>query len=184
MDEIKVNKITVNVDTKECESTISLYKTNQLICRFKPYELGLKEYDEYNVSIKAYQLYVKDYMINLISNGGISGLYYEEKQSNSIKYDMQTFRNKINDYIKNTLGDIKYRMNHNDIEDEMERYSNKFIKNATVRFGVSLLDSDISFSIVGNIKSGQLCRPRIMVYNDDELQFNITTIKRLVKGNI
>lgn len=184
MDNIKVNKISVDIDRKEDNTTVSLYRTNKLLGVFSTDDLDIDSFSESGVSAKAYQAYVKDVVINLIDNDGIQGYYYEPKQeSDSVKYDNSTFLAKAKEYVQNIIGD-KYEfilMSTQDIE--TERYNNGYIKNASAKFKLMLKDYGISILLCCNIKSGQMCRPKLMIYNEEEYSFNITSINRIVKLN-
>lgn len=182
-DKIRINKITVNVDKKYGDVKISLYKTNELLGILTDDDLDLPQFTTSGVSLKAYQMYCKDYVIELIDKGGIPGYYYEPKsEGNSIKYDNGTFKKKISEYISDVLDDKhEYKILMTEKIDATEKYKDGYIKNATGEFNVKLLQDDIEITILGEIKSGQLCRPRIMRYDGDEINFNITNINRIVK---
>jgi hypothetical protein len=63
----------------------------------------------------------------------------------------------------------------------IEQYKDKYIKEATGVFDVSLMQYGLRFRVFGEIKSGQLCRPRTIEYNGNQMAFNITNINRIVK---
>lgn len=186
MEDIKINKISVDIDKKNDETTVSLYKTNKLIGIFTTDDLDIDSFAESGVSVKAYQLYVRDVVINLIDNGGLPGYYYEPKQDiDGIKYDNNTFLAKANEYVKNVIHDKYDFVLLQDPNMEAERYNNGYIKNASAKFKLILRsNNNISILLLCNIKSGQMCRPKIMIYDDVEYSFNITTINKIVKLNI
>ena len=184
MDKIRVNKISVNVDKEYDEVKISLYKTNELLGVLTDKDLGLPSYSSSGISIKAYQAYCRDFVIELLNVGGIPGYYYEPKSENdSVKYDDSVFKKGITGYIDKLLdGKYEYKILMTERIEVTERYKDKYIKNATGEFDVKLTEYDIKITIMSEIKSGQLCRPRIIKYNDTEYGFNITNVNRIVKS--
>lgn len=185
MEDIKVNKITVNVDKKQDSTIISLYKTNQLLGTIDVDDLDIDSFQKSGVSLKAYQAYCKDIIINLIDNGGVQGFRYEPKEEyESVKYDVSAMRNKCSEYIANIFGDkYEHKMNFDDVELEIEKYKDMYIKNAIVKFGVSIIDYGINIYVQMEIKSGQACRPKVFEHNGSQYQFNITSINHIIKAN-
>lgn len=183
MDRVRVNKITVNIDKKHDEVRISLYKTNDLLGILTNNDLGLPLFSSSGVSIKAYQAYCRDFVIELLNNGGISGFYYEPKSENqSIKYDQSTFKKGTVEYIDSILDDrYEYKVPMTERIDITERYKDGYIKDAVGEFDVRLTQYDIKIVVISEIKSGQLCKPKIIKYNDIEYNFNITNINRIIK---
>lgn len=183
MEDIRINKISVDTDKKNDETIISLRKNNQLLGIINCDDLEIESYANSGVSLKAYRAYVEDVVINLIDNGGLPGYYYEPKQDNDgIKYDNGSFLARIKEYAKNIIKD-KYRFSLMQDSIDAERYNNGFIKNASAKFVLILQDYDIRIILLCNIKSGQVCRPRVMLYDGEEYSFNITSINRIVKAN-
>ena len=184
MDKLKVNRITVNIDKGADETIISLYKTNQILATINTDDLGIETFSESKVSAKAYQTYCKDIIINLLDNDGIPGYYYDPKEERSgIKYDVGAFGKACMDYVAGVIGD-KYNWKRTVTEPniiDMEQYGDKYIKNAKATFEILIEGFDCKIQVVAEIKSGQMCRPRIFLYNDMEYQFNITTITKLLK---
>lgn len=176
----KVNKISVDIDSDDF-TTASLYKTNNLLGVIECENLDIPSFSQSGVSRNAYQLYVRDYIINLLNNGGIEGFYYAEKQeSESVRYDNSIFLQKAKEYMSNLLGgDYEFNITQ-DYNIESEKYKTGFIKNATAKFPVTI--NTTKFKLICNIKSGQMCRPRKILYGDNELPFNITSVKKIVKN--
>lgn len=173
---VRVNKITVDIDAH----IVSLYKSNQLLATIDIDDLGIENLD--SVSVKAQQLYVRDMIINLLDNGAIDGYYYEPKsESMSVKYDNSSFIAKAKEYVQNTIGDDYKFILMQDEDIQAERYKDNFIKNASGAFKLSLIDHNISVRLYCEIKSGQMCRPRQIGYNNEILSFNITTIRKIIK---
>ena len=182
MDRIRVNKITITVN-KYDETIISLYKTNAMLGILTNEDLNIQSLSASGVSLKAYQMYCKDYVIELLNNDGIPGYYYEPKsESESVKYDNSAFKKGVKEYIDSLLEDrYEYTILMTERIDVTERYKDKYIKNATGEFDVRLTQYDIKITVVSDVKSGQLCRPKIMKYDDVEYSFNITNVGRIVK---
>ena len=181
----RINKITVNVDKKYGEVRIIFYRTNTKLGEISDEDLDLPSFDSAGVSLNAYKEYCKDFVIEFIDQGGIPGFYYEPKSDGkSVKYDPSNFRNGIKEYIANVIGDkYEYSFPLTEQVNITEQYKDKYIKNANGIFNVNLTQYDITISVLGEIKSGQLCRPRAMEYNGDRMAFNITNINRIVKSS-
>lgn len=179
---VRINKITVNVD-KYDSVKISLYKTNELLGILSEDDLNLPLYSESGVSKKAYLAYVKDFTIGLLNIGGIPGYYYEPKsEGESIKYDPSVFRKGVGEYIDNIIGDkYEYQQLLSDKIDVIEQYKDRYIKDATGEFDIKLTQFDITITVISEIKSGQLCRPRTMMHDGNEYAFNVTNIGRIIK---
>lgn len=184
MENIKVNRITVNINQSADETVITLYKTNEQLGIIITDDLELLSFRESGLSTKGYQAYCKDFVINLIDNGGIEGYYYEPKtEVESQKYDMSLFRTRCKEYIDILIEDnYEFHLNGDDKVINIEQYKDKYIKDITAEIGVTMPTYNIRFHLVAEIKSGQMCRPRIMLYNDNELSFNITNINKIVKS--
>ena len=183
MNSTRVNKITVNVDREYGNVKISLYKTNILLGTLTENDLNLPLFSEDKISLKAYQMYCKDFVIELLNNGGIPGFYYEQKSDNdSIKYDNGTFKSCVSDYINRLLDNkYEYKILMTDRIEVSEKYKNGYIKNAKGEFDVRLIKYDIIITIISEIKSGQLCKPKKIMYNNNEYGYNITNVGRIVK---
>ena len=146
-------------------------------------EAGLNVLITETVRDKAYQEYCKDYIIELLNNDGIPGFYYEPKtEKQGVKFSPSEFKSGIKDYISDLIGDrYEFRIPMDEEITIVEQYKDKFIKDATGRFNVKLLSEDVTFTVLGEIKSGQLCRPKRIEYNGEEYAFNITSINKIVK---
>lgn len=181
MDGIKVNHISVNVDKDKTK--ISLYKTNKLVGFFYGEDIGMGELSEYDVSLKAYQNYIRDLVINLLDNGGIDGYYYEQKADASIvKYNGETFIKKMQEYINDIIGKKYQFMLFKDYNMETEMYKDGYIKNAIAKMRLILKNENIEMKIVCIIRSGQACRPKTIEFKGEEYPFNITAVNKLVKN--
>lgn len=179
----RINKITVNVDKNYGDVRIILYRTNTKLGELTDEDLNLPSFIESGVSINAYKEYCKDFVIDFIDKGGIPGFYYEPKaEGMSMKYTPSEFKSGIRGYAENILAD-RYEFSFPMTEEVniIEQYKDKYIKDATGIFDCLLMQYDIKFKIFGEIKSGQLCRPKTIEYNGDRMAFNITNINRIIK---
>lgn len=177
---IKVNRISVNVD--KYDTRISLYKTNQLVGFFYGDDIGVDPIAKCGVSLKAYQMYIRDLVINLLDNGGIEGYYYEPKQDSAgVKYDVTSFAKKMQEYVQDTIGEKYEFMLIRDYNMEVEKYKDGYIKDAVARMKLILKNEDLEMILICMIKSGQACRPRTIEYKNEEYSFNITAVNKLVK---
>ena len=196
-DKKKVNKITVSVD--EFGANISLYKTNVKYGELTNTDINVPNFDSSGLPNKmVYSQYCKDVVINLLQNDGIEGFYYEEKQQveGSQKYDLADFIKNTYEALGNILSDmtngkhITYEIKSNPnvsndtCTDISERYKDGNIKNGMAKFDIVLAKEDkrIDVTVQMFIKSGQMCRPKVMLFNSDEMSFNITTIQSLLRN--
>lgn len=179
----RVNKITVSVNTKYDETKISLYKTNELLGILTDEELALPSFSNSGVSLKSYQAYCKDYVIELLNNDGIVGYYYEPKADNSIKHNTASFKLGVKEYIDAVIkGKYEYSMPMSEKIDIIDRYKDGYIKNAVGEFDIILDQFDVRITVLSEIKSGQLCRPKTILYNNIDYGFNITNIGRIIRS--
>lgn len=184
MDKIRVNKITVNID-KYDNTIISLYKTNVILGTLTNADLGIPYFSDSGVSIKTYQAYCRDFVIELLNNDGIEGYYYEPKSnehSQSIKYDRGSFKRSVMEYVNTLLEDKYTYVLIDDRLDSVEKYKDLYIKNSVGEFDIKLTQHNTIITVISEIKSGQLCRPRIIRHNGTDYAFNITSIKRIIKS--
>jgi hypothetical protein len=183
MDNIRVNKITVNVDKTYDEVNISLYKTNELLGTLTGEDLGIPPFEGCGVSLKAYQAYCRDFVIELLDKDGIPGYYYEPKSEHqSVKYGNLAFKQSVVEYVDTLLKDrYEYKVLDTERIEVAEKYKDSYIKNASGEFDIKLTQYNIIITVLSEIKSGQLCRPKIMKFNDQEYSFNITNVGRIIK---
>ena len=184
MEKCRVNRIAVHVDKQNDDTVISLYKTNTLLGIINADDLEIESFQKSGVSMKAYQAYCKDIIINLLDNDGIEGYYYDPKEErDGVKYDVNAFTSACMDYVDNIIGDnYNWKRTHNDDVPQLEQYNDKYIKNARGLFEIIIDGYDIRIQVVAEIKSGQMCRPKTFIYNDIEYPFNITNINRIIKS--
>ena len=184
MDKCRVNRIAVKIDKKTDDTIISLYKTNTLLATIDADDLDIDSFQKSGVSAKAYQAYCRDIVINLLDNDGIEGYYYDPKEEKTgVKYDQSGMVTACMEYVTNIIGDrYNYKQTFNNEVLEMEQYGDKFIKNAKILVEVLIESYDLRIQVVAEIRSGQMCRPKLFMHNDNEYQFNITTINKLIKS--
>lgn len=182
----RISKISVNIDQDEDVATISLYKTNQAMGTFTHDKLGIVSPGDSGVSMKAYQLYCKDVAIQMLNNNGIDGLYYEPKDEtvDHAIYDFTEFKRLTLEFVSKILGDMEFKPTFNETTNLFEQSKSKSIKNASADFEIALIDANMKIKIRGEIKSGQICKPKIMIYGEEEIQFNITNVKKLIRQSI
>lgn len=183
MEKLRVNRITVNIDKQNDDTVISLYKTNTLLGTINADDLGIESFKSSGVSAKAYQLYCKDIVVNLLDNDGIEGYYYDPKEEREgIKYDATSFATACMGYVDNVIGgNYNWKRTYNDEVSIVDQYNDKYIKNARGLFEIRIEGYDANLKIVTEIKSGQMCRPRAFMHGNSEYSFNITNINRLMK---
>lgn len=134
------------------------------------------------MSARAYQAYCKDIIINLLDNDGIDGYYYDPKEERvGVKYGVSEFKTACMGYISNILDDNYSWKRTDDVIIHIEQYNDGYIKNIKCMIGIMIIGFDIKIQVIGEIKSGQMCRPRMFIYKDNEYTFNITNINRIVK---
>lgn len=184
MEKCRVNRITVNIDKRTDDTVISLYKTNTLLGTINADELEIESFQRSGVSAKAYQAYCKDIIINLLDNDGIEGYYYDPKEERAgVKYGTSEFMSACADYIDNVIdNNHDWKRTHNDEILQIEQYNDGYIKNAKCAVEISITGYDARLRVIGEIKSGQMCRPRVFTYKDTEYTFNITNINRIIKS--
>lgn len=184
MEKYRVNRITVNVDKHSDDAVISLYKNNTLLGTVNTDLLGIDSFEKSGVSMKAYQAYCRDVMINLLDNGGVEGYYYDPKEEREgVKYDASAFAGACMEYVGNVLDDsYNWKRTHNDDIQQMEKYNDNYIKNAVGLFGILIEGYGVKLQVVAEIKSGQMCRPKTFMYKEVSYTFNITNINRIVKS--
>lgn len=180
----RVNKIAINVDQKYDDVRITLYRTNINLGVLTDEDLKLPRFSQSGVSIKAYTAYCKDLVIALLEKDGIPGYYYEPKaESETIKYEPSLFKSKTCEYVSDILNDkYEYKVLMTEKIDITEQYKDNYIKSATGRFEVMLTQFDIRITIISEIKSGQLCRPKVFEFDGVEYNLNITNINRIIRS--
>jgi hypothetical protein len=191
----RVNRITVLIG--EDSATISLYRTNQKLGEVSTDDLGIPPFDDSGLPNKnIYMCYCRDFMINLLEHGGVEGFYYEPKQETDEdinkprRFDTGVFSTTatalVSDMLTTMFEDtqIKLRTCSYGQVDVKERYADKFIRYGTVSVVCQITENEHPFNVIINVdlKSGQLCKPKVMTYNGEECKLNITTIKSIIRS--
>lgn len=193
----RVNRVAVLLT--ENGAVVSLYRTNTKLGEVSNLDLGIPNYKHSNMPNKmVYMNYCRDFMINLLENGGVEGYYYEAKQTvegdgKPKKYDKSTFTSgaystltKTMDSILDSSTHIKYDIMQNDTQVEVtEKYKDNYVKYAKADFSVSLESGDKCEVIIVpvHMKSGQMCKPKMLVHDGIERSLNMTTINNILRGN-
>jgi hypothetical protein len=175
---------------------VSLYRTNTKLGEVSNEDLAIPDFKQSNMPNKmVYMNYCRDFMINLLENGGVEGYYYEAKQTvddgKPKKYDKGTFESGAYDMLTRTLESIlgsthiKYEVMKYDTQVEVtEKYKDNYVKYAKADFSVSLEAGGKCEVIIVpvHMKSGQMCKPKTIVYDGIERSFNMTTINNIMRG--
>lgn len=192
----RVNRVAVLLNGDG--AIVSLYRTNTKLGEVSNTDLGIPNFKQSSMPNKmVYMNYCRDFMINLLENGGVEGYYYEAKQTTDDdgkpkKYDKGTFESGAHDMLAKTLDSIlggntsiKYEIMKYDTQVEVtEKYKDNYVKYAKADFSVSLeAGSKCEVIIVPvHMKSGQMCKPKTIVYDGIERSFNMTTINNIMRG--
>jgi hypothetical protein len=177
---------------------VSLYRTNTKLGEVTNLDLAIPNFKASNMPNKmVYMNYCRDFMINLLENGGVEGYYYEAKQTieddgRPKKYDKSTFEGgayntlvKVMDNILNSSAHIKYEIMRHDTQVEVtEKYKDNYVKYAKADFSVSLESGDKCEVIIVPVymKSGQMCKPKTIIHDGIERSLNMTTINSIMRG--
>lgn len=177
---------------------VSLYRTNTKLGEVTNEDLAIPNFKQSNMPNKmVYMNYCRDFMINLLENGGVEGYYYEAKQTvddggKPKKYDKGTFESGAYDMLTKTLdsilsnnASIKYDIMKYDTQVEVtEKYKDNYVKYAKADFSVSLEAGSKCEVIIVPVymKSGQMCKPKNIIYDGIERSLNMTTINNIMRG--
>ena len=192
----RVNRVAVLLNGDG--AIVSLYRTNTKLGEVSNEDLSIPNFKQSNMPNKmVYMNYCRDFMINLLENGGVEGYYYEAKQTvdddgKPKKYDKGTFESgaynmlvKTLDTILSSSTHIKYEVMKFDTQVEVtEKYKDNYVKYAKADFSVSLEAGNKCEVIIipVHMKSGQMCKPKIIIYDGIERSLNMTTINNIMRG--
>lgn len=192
----RVNRVAVLLNGDG--AIISLYRTNTKLGEVSNLDLAIPNFKESNMPNKmVYMNYCRDFMINLLENGGVEGYYYEAKQTvedngKPKKYDKSTFEGgaydtlvKALDNILNSCTHIKYEIMRHDTQIEVtEKYKDNYVKYAKADFSVSIESGSRCEVIIIPVymRSGQMCKPKIVIHDGIERSLNMTTINSIMRG--
>ena len=196
MENQRVNRVAVLLNGDG--AIVSLYRTNTKLGEVSNKDLAIPNFKDSNMPNKmVYMNYCRDFMINLLENGGIEGYYYEAKQTveddgKPKKYDKITFTSgayniltKTLDGILNSSAHIKYDIMKNDTQVEVtEKYKDNHVKYAKADISISLEAGDKCEVIIIPVymKSGQMCKPKMLIHDGIERSLNMTTINNILRG--
>lgn len=192
----RVNRVAVLLNGDG--AIVSLYRTNTKLGEVTNEDLAIPNFKESNMPNKmVYMNYCRDFMINLLENGGVEGYYYEAKQTveddgKPKKYDKSTFTSASRDMLVKTLDSIlgssshiKYGIMHHDTQVEViEKYKDNYVKYAKADYSVSVESGEKCevMIIPVHMKSGQMCKPKVVIYDGIERSLNMTTINNILRG--
>lgn len=192
----RVNRVAVLLNGDG--AIVSLYRTNTKLGEVSNEDLAIPNFKQSNMPNKmVYMNYCRDFMINLLENGGVEGYYYEPKQTvegdgKPKKYDKGTFESgaydmltRVMDGILGSSAHIKYEIMRYDTQVEVtEKYRDNYVKYAKADFSVSIESGDKCEVIIVpvHMKSGQMCKPKTVVHDGIERSLNMTTISNIMRG--
>lgn len=192
----RVNRVAVLLNGDG--AIVSLYRTNTKLGEVSNEDLAIPNFKQSNMPNKmVYMNYCRDFMINLLENGGVEGFYYEPKQTvegdgKPKKYDKGTFESgaydmltRVMDGILGSSTHIKYEIMRYDTQVEVtEKYKDNYVKYARADFSVSIESGDKCEVIIVpvHMKSGQMCKPKTVVHDGIERSLNMTTISNIMRG--
>lgn len=175
----RVNKVSAIFEDDNVR--ISLYRTNIKLVETTSYSLGVPPFSECGMPSKTlYINYCKDLIINLLENGGIDGYYYEPKQiSDTQKYDKSGFTHGAIKSLSEILDSlqIKYEMRGEPDVEIIEKYKDNYVKDAKTDIRVKIGNNIVTIPV--EIKSGQMCKPKIFKTEENEFSLNITNLNKL-----
>lgn len=189
----RVNKITVSLDGDGAR--VSLYRTNTRLGEVYNTDISVPPFSESKLPNKqVYLEYCRETVTNLLKNDGIPGYYYDPSNHavNSglpKKFDKSLLVVHGKTMVGNTVGDIVDNiddMQYNIAENEdmiskvsvSELYKDGYIKYGNVDFDVKLTykSADKNIIVPVNIKSGQLCKSKVMMVDGIQKNINPTNI--------
>ena len=190
----RVNIITTRFDGDR--NIITLYRTNRKLAQISNIDLGIDSFDRERHNNKmAYLRYCKDITQDLLINGGISGFYFDSKQNSNggfpNKFNRNNFVKYAGQYVKNTIESILANKMMVDIQvdtgDTLATVQEEY-KDGSVKYGevmINILMTSDSGQILNTrvpvfIKSGQMCKPKIIIHNGSEMSLNLTNLKAIL----
>ena len=180
----RVNKITVTVE--EFNTRICLWRTNLKLAELTSDDFEIPPFDMLDdINKNVYINYCRDFVQDLLENGGVEGFYYEEKQSTGqqTKFSTSEFmsesRRRIKEAIKNWFDEEPKMIEYEDQYVVSEKYKDGTPKNISGTFKVRFRNRE--FTVLNDMKSGQVTSPKRLIYKEENMPFNMTTIKSICK---
>lgn len=199
MEKQRVNKVTGSFNA-DGGVTLTLYRTRNKLGTITNTELNIPTMEESGAQNKnVYMAYCKDFVINLLKNDGIEGYYYDDTQKSEqsanglpSKFNKDSFIKYSKEIVESTigklLGDGYQAMSSNKEAHDVnvtESYKDGMIKYANVTLDVAIANdvSVVDIKVPMEIRSGQLCKPKVFITNEEEKKFNVTNLKKLLGGS-
>lgn len=196
MDKIVINKITCSGSKSE-PLKLMMWRGNKKIMHVLSDDISVARYDEEDMEIpfSRYMDYCKDRLIRIIKMGGIDGIEYDDTDIDEVqestgptKYGMFAFKKASSDKVDVIMvgSGVEYKI-HMDVETTVhELYKDQNIKTADciTKVDVQCGDTVKTIDVLGGMKSGQLCTPKIMLLDGIEYKFNVTNVRKLSKDKL
>lgn len=188
----RVNKVTVSLEGDGAK--ISLYRTNTRLGELTNADIGVPSFADSKLPNKqVYTNYCRETVVNLLNNGGVDGYYYDpNNHANTgglprkfdkvllVKHGRDMVFDTINSTVENLAG---VEVEIPDSEEYIEAHVSDVYKDGYIKYGHADFGLKINYNGNGkditvpiNIKSGQLCKPKIMVCDGTEKNINATNI--------
>lgn len=198
MEKIVVNKITCSGSKTE-SLKLTMWRGNKKLGHVLSDDLTVAMYDEEDMEVpfSRYMDYCKDRLIRVLKMGGIDGLDYDDTDVDEVqevdnrptKYGLFAFKKASADKVEDVIRDsgIPYKI-HYEVETTVhETYKDQNVKTADCIVSVDITTDDNTIktvNVLGGMKSGQLCSPKMMTIDGTEHKFNITNIRKIAKDKL
>ena len=172
---------------------ISMYRTNTKLVEIDSDQLEIPRMcDIPEVGKIKYQQYCKDLVIHLLEHGGIEGYYWEPKKAQVDadgkeivrKFSRSTFRSEAINRLSAMLDQMEVQYTINQFADDSVEITDKY-KDGNIKFGTTNIVVKVgqhSISVPFELKSGQMCKPKIFNMQDGTTHsLNTTNIHKLLK---
>lgn len=187
---VTITRMTISYNKDEDTANIYLYSGNTMIHKLDSCEVGIKAFSKSGAKNKTIYLnYCKEYMINLITNGGMEG--FEYKESDTTKQDGQITKiatiSDMNAYFINKVAEILKSLGYEQgvtvgpslsSPDVSKRYKNGSIEYATAKNECNI--DGILIQLELEIKSGQPCKPKWFIFEDKRYSLNGTNLRKVI----
>lgn len=187
---IRINRVTVNMGEDFEPAVISMYRTNTKLIEIDNTQIGIPMLcDVPEVGKVKYQQYCKDTAIHLLEQGGIEGYYWEPKKKQVTadgkeivrKFNKSTFRQEAANRLSAMLEDIGVQFTVNQYTDDTIEVQDRY-KDGNIKYGWTIIAAKISSTTIKvkfELRSGQMCKPKQFMVDDQVYSFNTTNIGKL-----